>query len=72
MQPSRVPVPSYSQACLAADEINNSFYLVGSPTIGVLDVNYVTDSTASNVDFIATQHDPSTWNTDALRTVHYG
>ncbi|KAK3839699.1 MAG: hypothetical protein J3R72DRAFT_511520 [Linnemannia gamsii] len=67
MQPSRVPVPSYSQACLAADEINNSFYLVGSPTIGVLDVNYVTDSTASNVDFIATQHDPSTWNTDARK-----
>ncbi|KAF9127923.1 hypothetical protein BGW39_005473 [Mortierella sp. 14UC] len=61
------PIPSYTQACLAADEVNNSFYLVGSPTLGVLDVNYVTDITASNVQEVATQYDPATWNTDARK-----
>jgi hypothetical protein len=58
------PIPVYQQPCLATDATDQSFYLVGSPTVNILEVNFVTNPAATTVNLISSQDDPSIWNTD--------
>ncbi|KAF9150667.1 hypothetical protein BG015_007513 [Linnemannia schmuckeri] len=65
--PQMMPIPSYQWACLAADENRQSFYLVGSSTVGNLDVYYVTDIFATQVNHVATQNNIYAWSSDSRK-----
>ncbi|KAG0208390.1 hypothetical protein BGX33_006305 [Mortierella sp. NVP41] len=60
-----IPIPSYHRPCLAADGNSQSFYLIGSPTVGVLDINYVTDINANTVNQVGTNTNTDHWNIEA-------
>lgn len=65
--PQMIPIPSYQQACLAADQCGQSFYLVGSSTVGNSDVFFVTDSFVTQVNHVVTQNNIYAWNYDARK-----
>lgn len=64
------PIPVYQQSCLATDANEQSFYLVGSPTVNILEVNFVTNPDATTVNLISSQDDPSIWNYNAPKLCH--
>ncbi|KAF9139405.1 hypothetical protein BGX30_008009 [Mortierella sp. GBA39] len=69
MSSGSVPIPIYNQACLATDStsISPSFFLVGSPTPGCIEVNYVNYANATTVNRVATQNGVLDWIPNAAK-----
>ncbi|KAF9150668.1 hypothetical protein BG015_007514 [Linnemannia schmuckeri] len=64
MAAKNITIPRYTAACLAADE-GNGIYLVGSPSPGLIELNFISDFSAKTLDRVGSKLDSSVWTTGA-------
>ncbi|KAF9139407.1 hypothetical protein BGX30_008011 [Mortierella sp. GBA39] len=64
MAAKNITIPRYTAACLAADE-GNGIYLVGSPSPGLIELNFISDFSAKTLDRVGSKLDSSVWSAGA-------
>ncbi|OAQ33117.1 hypothetical protein K457DRAFT_134739 [Linnemannia elongata AG-77] len=60
MAAKNITIPRYTAACLAADE-GSGIYLVGSPSPGLIELNFISDLSAKTLDRVGSKLDSSVW-----------